>query len=185
MIKRVSRTSLRYATSANDGTDFGPNVNVDEDCDNEGTWAYTDTDTDDREKIHFCDMAFDLPTSGPDIVCTNLDTFPSEKMDTFSRVALHEMLHYKAVGTGSSLGAQIIDTTNYDGEVAYGTERAHGLVDDDQDGTNEKGGLAKADINADNYAYMALTAWVGYNCSPEDEKEAYDTYFPDEPPHYA
>ncbi|KAF7190834.1 hypothetical protein HII31_07993 [Pseudocercospora fuligena] len=163
-----------------DNLDFGADTN--NQCDEDGnTLGYTVKDTlDKREKIHFCPAGFDLPTSGPDIDCSTLDTYPSEKMDTFSRLALHETLHYSTIGSDSSLGEQIIDAKNPgDLEYAYFPERTHGLIDDDQDDSPDL-----PPVNADSYAWMALTAWVGYNCSPEDEKDVYDSYFPDEPPHY-
>ncbi|KAK5994168.1 hypothetical protein PT974_07610 [Cladobotryum mycophilum] len=152
-------------------------------CSDEGTLAYTskDEDGDQGEKIHFCDIAFDRPTSGPDINCGRLDKYPSTKMDTFSRVALHETLHYSTVGPPSKLGEQIVDQQNDDGVAAYDPERAHGLNDIEQDNQSEK-----AEANVDNYAWMALDAWISYNCSPEDHKQdAWNSYFPDDPPKYA
>lgn len=101
-------------------------------------------------------------------------------MDAFSQVALHETLHYSTVGPPSKLGEQIVDQQNEDDEVAYVPERAHGLNDPDQDGQP-----GKAETNADNYAWMALDAWVSYNCSPDkDKQDAWDSYFPDDPPDY-
>jgi hypothetical protein len=138
-----------------------------------------DGDGDGLEKIHFCDVAYDRPTSGPDIDCGSLDTYPSTKMDTFSRIVLHETLHYSSVGPGSELGEQIVDHQNEDGGAAYDPERAHGLNDPEQD--NQPG---KAEANADNYAWMALDSWISYQCTPDDEKEAWDSYFPDDPPNY-
>lgn len=97
-------------------------------------------------------------------------------MDTFSRVVLHETLHYSTVGPPSLLNANIVDAMNEDGEKAYGPERAHALNDPNQD---DQAGLAE--VNADNYAYMALAGWVGYSCSPDDN---WASYFPDVPPNY-
>lgn len=135
---------------------------------------------DQLEKIHFCDTGYDRPTSALDLDCSTLDSYPSDKMDTFARLALHETLHYKTIGEDSQLGAQIIDQKNEDGEYTYGVIRAHGLNDPDQDDQP-----AKAELNADNYAYMSLAGWVGFTCSPEEDKEDYwDSYFPDDPPEY-
>jgi hypothetical protein len=159
--------------------DFGNEV--DGSCTVDGTLAYTLKDeVDELEKIHFCDDVFKLPLGGPDIDCNSLDKFPSTKMDTFSRVVLHETLHYSSVGPVSELGEHIIDHQNADGEVAYGPGRAHGLQDPEQD--DEPG---KSENNADNYAWMALSAWIGTNCQPDDKKDQYDTYFPEAPPRYS
>ncbi|KAM5354927.1 hypothetical protein ACJ41O_001573 [Fusarium nematophilum] len=162
-----------------DNADFGESSG--NSCDEEGTLAYTatDEDFDQREKIHFCDIAYDRPASGPAIDCGSLDSYPSTKMDTFSRVVLHETLHYSSVGPDSKLGEQIVDQQNDDGIVAYDPERAHGLNDPDQD--NQPG---KAESNADNYAWMSLDSWISYLCTAEDEQEAWDSYFPDDPPDY-
>ncbi|RBR27125.1 uncharacterized protein FIESC28_00069 [Fusarium coffeatum] len=148
-------------------------------CDGKETEAYTDTDTDKREKIHFCDLGYDKPIGGGDIQCSSLDKYPSIKIDTFSRVALHETLHYSTVGPASKLDSQIVDQKNRDGDYAYGPERAHGLNDPDQDGQP-----GKAESNADNYAWMAVTSWVSYLCTPEDEQDAWDSYFSEDPPEY-
>lgn len=123
-------------------------------------------------------MSFDLPTAAPDIYCSGLDWHPSWKMDTFSRVVLHETLHYSTVGPASSLGSLIVDQFNDDGEPAYGPDRAHGLQDPDQD--DQPG---KAEINADNFAWMALQGWVSYVCT--DGRDDYSTYIPDAPPNYS
>lgn len=146
-------------------------------CATDRNQAYTQEDkADEREKIHFCDVAFELPLAASDIDCGSLDTYPSEKMDTFSRVALHEMLHYSTVGPPSLVGGQIVDQKNEDGKYAYGPVRAYGLNDRDQDEQPEK-----AESNADSYAWMALDGWISYSCSPD---ENWDSHFPDAPPLY-
>ncbi|KAF5673866.1 hypothetical protein FHETE_3253 [Fusarium heterosporum] len=154
-----------------DSTDFKNQCDTDE--------AYTGPDTDGREKIHICDETYDKPLAGPDIECGSLDKYPSLKMDTFSRVVLHETLHYSTVGPSSKLESQIVDQQNEDEQTAYGPERAHGLNDSDQDDQPEK-----AETNADNYAWMALSAWISSLCTPDDEQDAWDSYFPDDPPEY-
>lgn len=154
--------------------DFGEGDNT---CAGGTTFAYTVEDENDGyEKIHFCDIAFDLPTAAPDIDCGSLDPYPSYAMDTFSRVALHETLHYSTVGPASELGNMIVDQFNLDGFKAYGPERAHGLNDPNQD--DDPG---RADSNADNYAFMALDGWISYNCQPD---ENWASFFPDAPPNY-
>ncbi|KAI2625595.1 hypothetical protein GGR54DRAFT_506552 [Hypoxylon sp. NC1633] len=145
-------------------------------CSEEGTHAYTDTDDlDDREKIHFCDISWDLPNAAARSgQCGDFDSFPSTKMDTFSRVALHEMTHYSSVGPPSALGLQITDVQNADKSLAYDPPRVHGLVDEQQDDNADL-----AEINADSYAWMALDAWVSMTCS--DDSTKYNQFFEDPP----
>ncbi|KAI1370151.1 hypothetical protein F4677DRAFT_451676 [Hypoxylon crocopeplum] len=148
-------------------------------CSIEGTLAYTDKDKlDQREKIHFCTLAWDRPNadtrSGQ---CSDFDPFPSTKMDTLSRVALHEMTHYSSVGPPSTLGEQIQDVVNADDSKAYDPPRVHGLVDLNQDDNP-----AVTETNADSYAWMALDAWVSMICS--DDQATYDRFFTQDPPAY-
>ncbi|KAI1747783.1 hypothetical protein F4782DRAFT_398178 [Xylaria castorea] len=145
----------------------------------EGTLAYTNTDDlDNREKIKFCDIAWERPNlEARSMQCGDFDAFPSTKMDTFSRVALHEMTHYSSVGPPSTLGQQIQDVTNEDGVKAYEPPRVHGLVDPQQDDNP-----AVTEINADSYAWMALDAWLSMSCS--DDKDTYDQFFTENPPAY-
>ena len=157
--------------------DFG--VDTGNTCENEEVLAYTAVDTlDDREKIHFCPLAYDRGTAA-DVSCSNLDKYPSTKMDTFSRIALHEMLHYKTMGMDSGVHSHIGDVMNADKVAAYDPERCFGLVDEDQD---DNPGLAV--VNADSYAWMSLDAWVSFNCIAEDRKEDYGSFFQLDPPEY-
>lgn len=98
-------------------------------------------------------------------------------MDTFSRVALHEMMHYSSVGPPSTLGEQIQDVFNVDRKVAYDPPRVHGLVDKNQDNNP-----ALTEINADSYAWMALDTWVSMTCS--NDQATYDQFFEQNPPAY-
>lgn len=160
-------------------TDFARESEENFDCSNDGTWAYTLTDTlDDREKIHFCDISWDLG-SAADVDCDSLDPFPSVEMDAFSRVALHEMMHYSTVGPETSLGLQIVDTKNLDGQFAYDPERVHGLVDEDQD---DNPGLTE--INADSYAWMALDSWISRKCADDATNDQWALFFTEDPPNY-
>ncbi|KAK7062283.1 hypothetical protein R3P38DRAFT_2834433 [Favolaschia claudopus] len=140
------------------------------------TLGYTDTDTrvDNREKIHFCEAAYALPSTA-NLDCSTLDPFPSEKMDSFSRVVLHEMTHYSTVGPASELEAQIVDVKNSDGEFAYGEPRVHGLIDPAQD---DQPGLPE--INADSYAWLGLDAFVSRICDLTDPAG----FFTQNPPPY-
>ncbi|KAI1812526.1 hypothetical protein GGS20DRAFT_591637 [Poronia punctata] len=147
--------------------------------DEEGTLAYTETDKDDnREKIKFCDIAWNRPTADErSKQCGDFDAFPSTKMDTFSRVALYEMTHYSSVGPDSGLGEQIKDVSNADGFRAFDPLRVYGLIDPKQD-DNE----AVAEINADSYAWMSLDAWLSRRCADNPNKP--DAFFTKNPPAY-
>jgi hypothetical protein len=104
--------------------------------------------------------------------CDSFDTFPSTKLDSLSRIAMHEMLHYPSVGKQSEVEADIVDARNEDEIGAYGPVRCHGLVDPDDD-------PAKTEINADSYAWMAVDAYWSFACSstPGD----HTGYFKDPP----
>jgi hypothetical protein len=162
-----------------DNADFGGSTG--NNCDNEGTLAYTvvDEDGDGKEKIHFCDIAYDKTVHAADIDCGSLDNYPSTKMDTFSRVALHETLHYSTIGPESALSEQIVDQLNDDGEPAYDPERAHGLNDPEQD--DQPG---KSEVNADNYAWMSLDAFISSRCIETTDREPWDKFFTESPPNY-
>jgi hypothetical protein len=159
--------------------DFAVNNPAEDDCTIEGTLAYTLVDTlDNREKIHFCDPAWTRP-SVADVDCGALDPYPSTKMDSFSRIALHEMMHYSTVGPPSSLGEQIKDGVNADDEPAYDPPRTHGLVDVDQDDNP-----VLAEQNADSYAWMALDAYVSRICATDPSGDNWATFFQEDPPNY-
>lgn len=83
-------------------------------------------------------------------------------MDTFSRIALHEMTHYTSVDPPNVDSEMIQDVQMTGGETASGTVNAHALVDKTQaDYFNP----ALAENNADNYAWTALDALVSRNCT--------------------
>lgn len=160
-------------------TDFGQNLENGPNCDDANTLGYTDTDTlDNREKIHFCDPAWTRGSAG-DVDCGSLDPYPSTKIDSFSRIALHEMTHYSSVGPPSKLGEQIIDVKSADGNYAYEPDRVHGLIDPDQDG---QPGLPES--NADSYAWLSLDAWISDHCSPDATGNDWQNYFTQDPPNY-
>ncbi|KAL1794237.1 hypothetical protein ACET3X_007658 [Alternaria dauci] len=166
-----------------DNKDFGVDIPNAPQCGAEGTLAYTlkDTAVDQLEKIHFCDISWTGRLySAADIDCGSLDAYPSEKMDSFSRIILHEMTHYEAVGEGSSLQDVIQDRQNQDSGNAYGTERTHGLIDVDQDDDPEA-----AVRNADNYAWMALDAWISRICATDRSGDSWQTFFTQDPPNYS
>jgi len=152
-------------------------------CEDEGTLAYTtydgdedDPDTDGLEKTHFCETAYSSKSFDEVISdCAALDAYPSEKMDTFSRVVLHEMTHYSSVGDLVD-GGEIKDVTMDDGERAYDPQRAHALIDASQGNFFNP---AVTEINADNYAWMALDALVSRLCAGPDDG---DDFFTENPP---
>ncbi|KAF1942532.1 hypothetical protein EJ02DRAFT_422117 [Clathrospora elynae] len=185
--------SLITGTASNDGAigsivgtfvidnlDFGANNPGEDDCTDEGTLAYTlrDANENEREKIHFCDPAWTRP-SLENVDCGSLDPFPSTKMDTFSRIALHEMMHYSSVGPPSSLGEQIKDGVNADNERAYGPDRTHGLIAEEQD--DDPFGAVQ---NADSYAWMALDTYASYKCAADQSDNNWATFFTQNPPDY-
>lgn len=184
-----------------DNTDFGAkypdNANKAR-CDDEGTLAYTDFDkiddsdddgsddgeieSDGLEKIHFCDSAWSR-VNFEEVVsdCKALDPYPSEKMDTFSRIALHEMTHYSTVGPPSlAEGDMIQDVQMFDGEPAYGTVRAHALIDKNQEETAYNPGASET--NADNYAWMSLDALVSRHCASDVTGDNWAAFFTQDPP---
>jgi hypothetical protein len=158
--------------------DFGLPMNAKK-CTNDDTWAYTlKDDVDQREKIHFCDISWDLPARTADVVadCSALDEYPSDKMDALARVALHEMTHYSTVGP-ATFGRQIADVPNADGEPAYEPDRTHGLIHQDEN-------PVAAEVNADSYAWMSLDAWVSRICAEDPSGNNWQTYFTKDPPDY-
>ena len=78
--------------------DFAKNIKGAADCEDGRALAYTLGDPlNEREKIYFCDILWEKGGAG-NVDCDSLDLYPSEKMDAFSRVVLHEMTHYSLVG---------------------------------------------------------------------------------------
>ncbi|ERF76598.1 hypothetical protein EPUS_09184 [Endocarpon pusillum Z07020] len=162
-----------------DNLDFAADDSNEADCNDEGTLAYTLTDRlDSREKIHFCDPSW-TRGKADDVDCASLDPFPSTKMDSFSRIALHEMLHYSSVGPETSLAQQIIDVKNEDGEPAYDPPRVHGLIDPEQDENP-----AMPEINADSYAWMSLDAGISFKCMRDWGNSDWASFFSQNPPPY-
>ncbi|KAI9663191.1 MAG: hypothetical protein M1821_008239 [Bathelium mastoideum] len=162
-----------------DNLDFGANNAGEADCTDEGTLAYTLTDeVDDREKMHFCDLSW-TRGSASDVDCASLDAYPSTKMDSFSRIALHEMMHYSSVGPQTSLAAQIGDSKNADSQPAYDPPRVHGLLDPAQDDNP-----VLTERNADSYAWMSLDAWISRNCAPDAGGNDWASFFTQNPPPY-
>ncbi|KAL8919541.1 MAG: hypothetical protein Q9208_006733 [Pyrenodesmia sp. 3 TL-2023] len=162
-----------------DNLDFGANDENSVDCTDEYSLAYTSTDElDSREKIHFCEPSWTRGGAG-DVDCASLDPFPSTKMDSFSRIALHEMLHYSSVGPGTSLARQIVDQKNADGVGAYDPERVHGLIDPEQDDNP-----VLTETNADSYAWMSLDAWISRKCAEDASNNNWASYFTEDPPAY-
>lgn len=142
-------------------------------CEEAGTLAYTLVDelVDQREKIHFCDISWeDRLESIADIDCDALDAYPSVKMDSFSRIILHEMTHYSTVGPETSLQEKIKDGVNADDQVAYDPDRTHGLIHQDEDPVG-------AVMNADSYAWMSLDAYVSRICATDPSGDNWQTFF--------
>lgn len=111
----------------------------------EGTLAYTafddGEDEDGLEKIHFCNIAYHIVQFEEVVAdCAALDAYPNEKMDTFSRIALHEMIHYSTVGPpiigddddddGQIKDVTLTDSDNDEQFAACGSANTHALVDE-------------------------------------------------------
>jgi hypothetical protein len=140
--------------------------------------AYTQRDDaeghDNLQKTVICNWAFGkLPAISS--LQPPFSAYPDDKIDTLARVVLHEMTHYDMVAAGAGV-SQITDAFNKDEQRAYGADRSHALVDPDQD---DDPGLA--DVNADNYAWFAMDAYISFTFSsnPDDAPN----YFQN-PPHY-
>lgn len=107
-----------------------------------------------------------------------MDNFPSTKIDTFSRVALHGTTHYSSVGPQSALDDKIIDATNNDRFPACEPPYAHGHLDPQQD--NQPG---KAEINADSFAWISLESFISRKCS-NAQGDVAAAFFTENPPPY-
>jgi len=115
----------------------------------------------------------DPPRGGAgDVDCASLHPFPSMKMDTFSRIALHEITHYSSVGPATSLVQQIKDRTNEDKESTYDLPRVHNLVDSKQDNNP-----VVTNINVDSYTWISLDAWISRKCSRDSTGNNWALFF--------
>jgi hypothetical protein len=120
-------------------------------------------------------------------------------MDTFSRVALHEMTHMSTVGPpiirndeegedGQIRDVPLTAPDDSDGDdsddepfefPAYGPVNAHALVDEAQD---DYFNPYKAETNADSYAWMALDALVSRHCATDTSGNNWVNFFTESPP---
>lgn len=104
-------------------------------------------------------------------------------MDTFARIALHEMSHMSSVGPPITKDPEDEDD---DGLIKYvhmadgrwrhtlGPQNAHALVDKNQD---EFWNPALADTNADNYAWMSLDSLISRHCLEVIDGDDWATFF--------
>lgn len=107
-------------------------------------------------------------------------------MDTFARIALHEMTHMSSVGPPIIRDHEdeddyglIKDVQMVDGDTSYGPQNAHALVDKNQD---EFWNPALAETNADNYAWMSLDSLISRHCSEVIGGDDWATFFAESPP---
>lgn len=109
-------------------------------------------------------------------------------MDTFSRIALHEMTHMSTVGPpiigDDEEDGQIRDIVLTDPETdeqfgAYGPINTHALVDEAQD---DYFNPIVTEGNADSYAWMALDALVSRHCAKEVTEDRWQDFFTENPP---
>ncbi|KAI1337772.1 hypothetical protein F5Y15DRAFT_143634 [Xylariaceae sp. FL0016] len=143
--------------------------------------GYWGIDTDGREKFHICDATYDFPTNPPDNDCSDLGDHPDISMETLARLILHEMLHFKSVGP-PIFNSQIRDVDNEDGLAAYYPQRAHGLVDPEQDNSDGENAI-NAVTNADSYGWHATNSYYKYACNNVEEPGPNGGNWND-PPHY-
>ena len=150
-------------------------------CSTDGILAYTNAD---NGHTHFCDAGLRIQDTTKLTCDSDLDDFVSEKMDSTGRVALHEVMHVDSIFDGVyahaplefvavqdmltsyRLDFSIVDGKNKDKEGAFGPERAFALVHgtpapipgdpEPEEGSGENAGLAE--VNADNYAWMAAVS---------------------------
>lgn len=132
------------------------------------------------EKTHFCpDVWTRKDFSKTTKNCGALGPYPSEKMDTFSRIALHEMTHYTSVDPPNVDGEMIQDVQVTGGETASGTVNAHALVDKTQaDYFNP----ALAENNAENHAWTALDALISRHGTETPSGGDWQGFFKQNPP---
>lgn len=79
-----------------DNEDFNKGKEGEPNCDDEGTFAYTDAD---KGRTHFCPLGLALQDATKLSCESPLDDFVSSKMDNTGRLALHETLHVKKITT--------------------------------------------------------------------------------------
>ncbi|KAI4864615.1 hypothetical protein F4820DRAFT_327929 [Hypoxylon rubiginosum] len=153
----------------------------DPDAVEEGAYWGIDSGGDQLEKFHLCNSAYDFYNLPSDIECTNLIDYPDIRMESLARIILHEMIHFRSVGT-PIFNSQIREEDNDDGIRAYYPQRAHGLVDAAQDNKNGETGET-AVTNADNYAWHATNSYYKYACNNVEEPGPNGGNWNDPPPY--
>ena len=78
-----------------DNNDFNAAAGRRPNCQNPAVQAYTEPEL---SRTHFCLIGLELVDASTLSCGSDLDDFPSPKMDNTGRVALHEMMHYNQVG---------------------------------------------------------------------------------------
>ncbi|KAI1772789.1 hypothetical protein F4818DRAFT_444168 [Hypoxylon cercidicola] len=141
----------------------GGDDDSDDDAGENGAYWGVDDGGDGREKFHLCDSAYEFSTLPSDNECGDLADHPDISMESLSRLILHEMLHFRSVGT-PIFNSQIRDENNDDDLRAYYPQRTHGLVDATQDNADGQSGET-AVTNADSYAWHATNSYYKYACN--------------------
>jgi hypothetical protein len=78
-----------------DNEDFNKANGREPNCEFPGVQAYTEPD---QSRTHFCLIGLEIVDVSTLSCESDLDDFPSDKMDNTGRVALHEAVHYNQIG---------------------------------------------------------------------------------------
>jgi hypothetical protein len=78
-----------------DNKDFNEAAGREPNCRMPGVQAYTEPS---QSRTHFCLIGLEIVDASALSCESDLDDFPSDKMDNTGRVALHEVVHYNQIG---------------------------------------------------------------------------------------
>jgi len=78
-----------------DNKDFNEAAGLEPNCQVPGVQAYTDPM---KSRTHFCLIGLEIVDASTLSCESDLDDFPSDKMDNTGRLALHEVMHYDQIG---------------------------------------------------------------------------------------
>ena len=81
-----------------DNKDFNEAAGLEPNCQVPGVQAYTDPM---KSRTHFCLIGLEIVDASTLNCESDLDDFPSDKMDNTGRVALHEVMHYDQIGNAA------------------------------------------------------------------------------------
>jgi hypothetical protein len=78
-----------------DNEDFNEAKGLEPNCQVRGVQAYTEPS---ESRTHFCLIGLEIVDASALSCESDLDDFPSDKMDNTGRIALHEAMHYNQIG---------------------------------------------------------------------------------------